>query len=101
MPVKMRIIQTYDPAQEENFMKLEQQFAELETRIENFPKGVRYKPIASDLPTHTLIWEGTFETLDQARAALDFFDGDEEHEALAIQQRPFFKNIRVEFLEEL
>jgi hypothetical protein len=101
MAVKMRIIQVFDPGHEAEFMALEQKFAQLEADHPAFPRGTRYQPISSTLPTHTLIWEGIFDSVDAGRAALAFFDGNDDHEALAVEQRPFFRDIKVEFLELL
>ena len=99
MAIKMRILQTYAVAYEKEFLALEKKFAALETRYRNFPRGVRYKPLAGAQPTNTLIWECDFPTLDAARAALEFFAGNVHHEALARQQRKYFKEVRIEFLE--
>ena len=101
MAIKMRILQTYDMASEREFLVLEKKFAALEKRCCEFPKGVRYKPIASALPTNTLIWECEFPTLDAAQQALKLFERDPQHEALARQQRKYFQSVRIEFLEKL
>jgi hypothetical protein len=73
MSVKMRILQTYDPAHEADFLALEKKFAVLEKRRPDFPQGRRFKPVASSLCTHTLVWEGEFKDLNAAHAALNFF----------------------------
>src|SRR5438105_4502245 len=101
MAIKMRILQTYDIGHEKEFLALERKFAALEKRRRDFPTGSRYKPISSTLAVNTLIWECEFPTLDAARRALTLFEGDPEHEALASQQRRFFKEVRIEFLEKL
>ena len=100
MAIKMRILQTYDVVNEKEFLALEKQFAALERRRRDFPKGVRYQPLAAALPTNTLIWECEFASLAAAQAALKFFARDPDHEALAKQQRPYFKDVRIEFLEK-
>ena len=97
MRIRLRIIQEFDPAHEREFMELESQFAQLEARRPDFPKGRRWQPIAGPDPTHTLIWEAEFDSLDQAHRALSFFEGDAAHEALAAQQRPYFRRVRLEF----
>jgi len=101
MSVKMRIMQTYDPAHEVEFLALEKEFAALERRRPDFPQGRRFKPVASSLCTHTLVWECEFKDLNAAHAALSCFSGDVEHEKLAEKQRPYFTEVRVEFLEEI
>jgi hypothetical protein len=77
----------------------EKQFAALEQRRSDYPKGIRYKPIASHLPVNTLIWECDFESLDKAHQALKFLGTDSDHQVLAEKQAPLFKSIRIEFLE--
>lgn len=97
----MRIIQQFDVRHEEEFMRLEQQFAQLERTRADFPKGRRLQPIAAAEACHTLIWEGEFSSLDAAHQALDFFAGDADHERLLVQQRPFFQNVKIEFFKNL
>ncbi len=101
MSVRMRIIQRYDITKEKEFLELERKFMELERRRPDFPKGVRLKPLAASEPTNTLIWEGTFPTIEAARKTLDFFSGDAEHEALFALQLPLFREQRIEFHEVL
>ena len=101
MSIRMRIIQRYDITKEKEFLALERQFMELERRRPDFPKGVRLKPLAATEPTNTLIWEGTFPTLDAAKRVLEFFSGDAEHEALFARQLPLFVEQRIEFYEVL
>jgi len=101
MSVIMRIMQQFDTRHEAEFMALERQFAELERRRPDYPQGRRLQPIAGGEPCNTLIWEGEFPDLDSARAALDFFHGDAEHEALFAQQVEFFRQVKVEFYQHL
>jgi hypothetical protein len=101
MSVTMRIIQTFAPQDEKRFMELEREFARLEARRPDFPKGTRMQPISSSDPCHTLIWQGVFPDLAGAQAALDFFDGDPAHEELAAEQRPLFRDVRIEFYRNL
>jgi hypothetical protein len=101
MSVTMRIIQQFDPVHETEFMDLERKFAELEARRPDYPKGRRMQPISASEPCNTLIWQCEFSDIQSARAALDFFHGDAEHEALFERQSPFFKSVRIEFFENL
>ena len=101
MSIRMRIIQRYDITKEKEFLDLERQFMLLERRRPDFPKGVRLKPLSGGEPTNTLIWEGTFPTIEAARKTLDFFSGDVEHEALFARQLPLFVEQRIEFAEVL
>jgi hypothetical protein len=99
--IRMRILQTFDAGKEAEFMKLEQEFEKLELMHKDFPRGRRFCPISSALPSNTLIWECDFPNLDAGHAALKFFAGNPHHEALAVQQRPFIRDVRIEFLESL
>lgn len=101
MGIRMRIIQQFEPSKEGEFFALEREFAALEQRRSDYPKGIRYKPVASALPSNTLIWECGFESLDKAHQTLKFLGGDPDHQALAEKQAPFFKDVRIEFLEEV
>ncbi len=101
MSVTMRIMQQFDPAHEREFMALERQFAHLEARRSDYPKGKRLKPVSAEQPCNTLIWQCEFADLESARAALSFFEGDAEHEALLARQLPFFRQVKIEFYENL
>lgn len=101
MSVTMRIMQQFDPAHERQFMELEKKFAQLEAARPDYPKGQRMKPISADQPCNTLIWQCEFPNLDAARATLSFFEGDPAHEALFVQQVLFFKQVKIEFYENL
>ena len=57
MGIIMRIIQQFDPADEQEFMDLEQKFDELELKRPDFPRGKRMQPISSDVPVNSLIWQ--------------------------------------------
>ena len=85
--IRMRILQSFDAGKEAEFMKLEREFEKLELTHKDFPKGRRFCPISSALPSNTLIWECDFPNLDAAHAVLKFFAGNPDHEALAVQQR--------------
>lgn len=97
----MRIIQQFDPSHEHEFMTLEKKFDELEKKRPDFPKGKRMQPISANEPVNTLIWQYEFPDIETAYKALDFFNGDEEHEVLFRQQVIFMKNVRIEFYKSL
>ncbi|MDD5697474.1 MAG: hypothetical protein PHH77_02560 [Victivallaceae bacterium] len=97
----MRIIQRFDVRCEDEFMKLEKKFAELESRRADYPQGRRMKPLAASEPCNSLIWEAEFPDLNAAHAALHFFSEDAEHEALRPLQLRFFEKVKIEFYENL
>ena len=101
MGIVMRIIQQYDPAHESEFMTLEKKFAALEKERIDFPKGIRLQPVSGGEPTNTLIWQCEFPDINAAYKALDFFSGDETHEALFRQQVIFMKQVKIEFYKTL
>lgn len=101
MSVTMRIIQRFDVRCEDEFMKLERKFAELESRRSDYPQGKRMKPIAAPEPCNSLIWQAEFPDLKAAHEALHFFRGNAEHEALLPAQLKFFESVRIEFYENL
>jgi len=97
----MRIVQRFNHFHDKDFMALEAEFAKLEKRHPHLPQGRRLRPISGMLPTHTLIWEGEFDSLEAARAALRAFENDPEHAALFARQGPLIEEIRVEFYEKM
>ena len=101
MSITMRVIQQIDFTHQEEFMALEKKFSDLETSRADFPKGRRMQPIAGAECRNTLIWECEFPDLDAAQRALDFFEGDAEHDVLYRQQLPFFEGVRIEFFRNL
>jgi hypothetical protein len=101
MGIVMRIIQQFNPEQEQAFMALEKKFDELEKKRPDYPKGKRMQPISAHEPVNTLIWQYEFPDIDTAYRTLDFFNGDEGHEALFRQQVCYMKEIRVEFYKTL
>ena len=101
MSVTMRIIQQFDSPNEAEFMDLEKKFAALERRRGDYPKGKRMQPISGALPCNTFIWECEFPDIQSAREALDFFHGDDEHEALFAKQGPLIRDVRIEFYQNL
>jgi uncharacterized protein YcgI (DUF1989 family) len=96
---RVRISQTFQPAQEAQFMELEERFAQMERRRPELPQGRRYRPVSGPQPTNTLIWEADFPTLEEAQRAVRGFTLDEEHERYAAEQRPMMQSIMVEFLQ--
>ncbi len=102
MKVYMRMVWEFDITQEEAFMQLEKQFADLERQRPDYPKGgKRLQPISGPLPCNSITWEREFDSLEEAYKMVEFFKGDEEHEKLAERQRPLFKNFRIEFYKVL
>lgn len=101
MSVRLRIVQQYQPGREKEFMDLERKFAKLEIRRPDFPKGRRLKPISGPESPHTLIWECDFPDMKAAHAALNFFAGDPDHDALFVRQSRYMTKTRVEFYESL
>jgi hypothetical protein len=101
MSVTVRVLQQYNVKFEKEFMELEKKFAELEVRRPDFKKGKRLKPISAIEPCNTLIWEGEFPDLEAAKKWLDFLGGDPEHEELFVRQAPYFKQVKIEFYENL
>jgi hypothetical protein len=101
MPVTMRILQQFDVRKEKEFLELERRFAALERSRPDLPQGRRMKPISGSEQCNTLVWQGEFASLDEARKALDSFAADETHEELFAEQSQFFKSVRIEFYENL
>ncbi len=101
MSITMRIMQQFDTTKEDEFMALEKKFAKLEAHRADYPKGKRMQPIAASEPCNTLIWQCEFPNIQAAHGALDFFHGDEAHEELFKKQKPFFKQVKIEFYENL
>ena len=101
MTVTLRIIQRFDVRHEKEFMELEEKFAELEAERSDYPKGKRLQPISAGEPCNTLIWECEFPDIGSAYGVLDFFHGDDAHEALLEKQLSHFRDVRIEFYENL
>jgi len=101
MSITMRIIQRFDPTREKEFMELEKKFHQLEAARPDYPNGRRMQPIAAAEPCNTLIWQCEFPDIQSAHKVLDFFSGDEAHEALFEKQLPFFKDVKIEFYNNL
>jgi hypothetical protein len=101
MSVTMRIIQRFDAPHEEEFMRLEQKFAELEARRPDYPKGKRMQPISAALPSNSFIWQCEFPDIQSAHQALSFFHGDDEHEELFAKQGPLIRDVHIELYQNL
>jgi len=101
MSITMRIMQRFDPTKEKEFMDLEKKFGELELDRPDYPKGKRMQPISAGEPCNTLIWQCEFPDIQSAYKVLDFFGGDEAHEALFKKQLPYFKDVKIEFYKNL
>ena len=100
MAVMIRIVQQFHPALREEFIKLEKQFAELEHRG-ILPRGERMAPIAGRDPTNSIVWQGRFDNMAAANAALKLFESNPEHTELAKKQVPAFQSSWVELYEVL
>ncbi len=101
MSVVLRILQQFDPAHEKEFMDLEGKFAALERARPDYPKGTRLRPLSSAEPCNTLVWQCSFPSVEAAIKTLSFFDGDPAHEELLKQQKPYFKQVKIEILSVL
>ncbi len=97
MSITMRIIQRYGTTKEEEFLRIERMFADLEESRPDFPKGKRMLPIAANEPCNTLIWEHEFPDIQSAYDMLEFLSNDKEHKILYEEQAPFFEKVKIEF----
>jgi hypothetical protein len=98
--IVLRMIQQFHPGKRQEFITLEKEFAALEHRG-ILPKGERLMPISAKEPGNTIIWQGRFESLAAAEAALKLFETNPEHTELANKQVHCFKDAWVEFYEVL
>jgi hypothetical protein len=101
MPFVLRFVQRFRPADERAFMALEKKFAALERRKKGLPRGRRLRPWAAREPSHTLVWESTFESLEDVEHALAGLGADPEHERLLRKQVPCFLDAWTEIYEVL
>jgi hypothetical protein len=101
MSITMRIMQQFDPTKENEFMALEKKFAELERNRSDYPKGRRMQPISASEPCNTLIWQCEFPDIAAAHEVLDFFSGDSSHEDLLRQQISYFRQVKIEFYDNI
>jgi len=101
MPFVLRFVQRFRPADEKPFMALEKKFAALERRKKRLPQGQRRRPFAGREPSHTLIWESTFKSLEEAQRGLARISADPDHERLLRKQIPYFLDAYTEIDEVL
>jgi hypothetical protein len=101
MPYVLRFVQRFRPADEAAFLTLERKFAALERRKRGFPRGRRLRPFAGREPSHTLIWECEFPSLEAARRGLARISGDPDHGRLLRRQIPYFLEAWTEIDEVL
>lgn len=97
----LRFVQQYSVADREAFMGLEAEFAAMERRRSDWPRGRRYQPVSGREPTHTLIWEHEFATLAEAHEALARMSSDPGHEELFRRQAPYITSSYAEIFETL
>ena len=101
MPYVLRFVQRFRPADEAAFLALERKFAALERRGRGFPRGRRLRPYAGREPSHTLIWECEFPSLEAAQRGLVRISSDPEHARLLRRQIPYFLEAWTEIDEVL
>jgi hypothetical protein len=101
MPYLLRFVQRYRAADERAFLALEAKFAALEHRHRDFPKGRRLRPYAGREPSHTLVWECEFESLEAAQRGLDRITSSPAHARLLRKQIPYFLEAYTEIYEVL
>jgi hypothetical protein len=89
MSYKLRFVQIFKQEKAKEYLAIEKQFAELESKYPEFPKGKRYIPCTGRDATNTLIWECDFPTLEEAHKAQAFFLTDSRHEDLFQIQSEF------------
>ena len=89
MSYKLRFVQTFKQENAKEYLAFEKQFAALEDRYPEFPRGKRYIPCAGRDASNTLIWECDFNSLEEAHKAQAFFLTDSRHEALFQQQSQY------------
>lgn len=100
MAVMIRIVQQFHPAMKQEFIELEKQFAALEHRG-ILPRGERLMPISGRDPGNSIVWQGRFENVAAAEAALKLFETNPEHTELARKQVHCFQGSWVELYEVL
>ncbi len=100
MAIILRMVQQFEPSKKQEFHVLERKFAELEHRG-ILPRGERLAPISGRDPGNTIIWQGRFDSLCAAEAALKLIENSPEHTELANKQQVFFQQSWIEFYEVL
>ena len=101
MAYVLRFVQRFRPADERAFLALEAEFAALERRHDDFPKGRRLRPYAGRESAHTLIWECEFASLQAAQRGLDRLSSSRDHARLLKKQIPYFLETWTEIYEVL
>jgi hypothetical protein len=101
MAYLLRFVQRFRPADEAAFLSLEAEFAALERRHRDFPRGRRLRPYAGRESAHTLIWECEFPSLEAAQRGLERITSSREHARLLKKQIPYFLEAWTEIYEVL
>lgn len=99
MAYKLRFVQKFEEPGREEFLKLERQFADLEKKYPEFPKGKRYLALMGRDSTNTFIWESEYPSLEAVQNVLEFLHNDPRHEELFAQQCRYFLDSYVEVYE--
>lgn len=100
MAFQLRFVQRYRIDRQDEFLKLEEQFAALERQMQ-WPRGRRMRPFSGREPVHTLIWECEFASLEEAQSAIRTFDADPGHARLFALQSPAMLDAYTEIYEIL
>ena len=97
----LRFVQRYRPEAKTKFLELEAQFARLEQRNPSLPQGLRCQHYAGREPSHTLVWQCQFPTLQEAQNALAALEGSPDHARLLGMQVPYMTEAYTEIYEVL
>ncbi len=97
----LRFVQHFNLPDEQKFLALERQFADLEQTHANFPKGRRLQPLTGREPRHTLVWECELPSLAAVTEALATFAASADHDRLFQQQAPTMLDSYTEIYEVL
>jgi hypothetical protein len=89
MSYKLRFVLQFKQEFMQEYLALEDQFATMEAKHPEFPRGTRYLPPSGRESSNTLVWECDFDTLEQAQQALAFLMADDRHEDLFRQQSKY------------
>ena len=100
MAIVLRLVQRFQHSKKQEFIELENQFAELEKRG-ILPTGERLLLLSGRDPGNTLIWQRRFPDLSAAQVFLQQIETSPEHTELAKKQAPFFEGTWVELYEVL
>lgn len=83
---KLRFVQKIKKEYQDRFLEIEKKFIDLERRDSSMPQGKRFVPVMGKEPTNTLIWEGEFDSPEQAIAALAAIEANDSHTQLLDEQ---------------